>query len=387
MSLNGSAQSIGSPSRMRGKEGDELGLGQTIRITPACAGKRAGPNNSLTGNQDHPRVCGEKLLHGAHHAKSWGSPPHVRGKALHFNPHRTGFGITPAYAGKSSRNETCWHRPWDHPRVCGEKPDNEFDEEYFEGSPPRMRGKGVVNVLVSEPFRITPACAGKRPQMGRWNLSMWDHPRVCGEKCPPGKFFFMTVGSSPRMRGKAFPARWSARPAWITPAYAGKSRLRCPVHRFLWDHPRVCEEKGRTKQFLDREPGSPPRVREKALLIPLHLYFLGITPACAGKSSIQHLTASLGEFKVQKGHPVPHLRQRLQVWPDHARHLRHGLILHASRSAGQGRRLCPGPCPDTAGSGTPRGPSPAKRPHTSPPAATPGGCRAWQSGATAPGSR
>jgi len=95
----------------------------------------------------------------------------------------------------------------------------------------------------------------------------------------------------------------------------------------------------------------------------------------------------LGEFEVQKGHPVFHLRQRLQVWPDHARHLRHGLILHASRSAGQGRRLCPGPCPDTAGSGTPRGPSPAKRPHTSPPAATPGGCRAWQSGATAPGSR
>ena len=27
---------------------------------------------------------------------------------------------------------------------------------------------------------------------------------------------------------------------------------------------------------------------------------VGITPACAGKSSIQHLTASLGEFEVQK---------------------------------------------------------------------------------------
>ena len=149
----------------------------------------------------------------------------------------------------------------------------------------------------------------------------------------------------------------------------------------------MCGEKNNLRQAFAVQQGSPPRVRGKVVHRPGRRLRLGITPAYAGKSSIQHLTASLGEFEVQEGHPVFHLRQRLQVWPDHARHLRHGLILHASRSAGQGRRLCPGPCPDTAGSGTPRGPSPAKRPHTSPPAATPGGCRAWQSGATAPGSR
>ena len=174
---------------------------------------------------------------------------------------------------------------------------------------------------------------------------------------------------------------------WITPACAGKRRLASPGKKSHGDHPRVCGEKSRHTLSWDILLGSPPRVRGKAVHHK-HRHSPGrITPACAGKSSIQHLTASLGEFEVQKGHPVPHLRQRLQVWPDHARHLRHGLILHASLSAGQGRRLCPGPCPDTAGSGTPRGPSPAKRPHTSPPAATPGGCRAWQSGATAPGSR
>ena len=173
----------------------------------------------------------------------------------------------------------------------------------------------------------------------------------------------------------------------ITPAYAGK-RCRSPAFRSMpWDHPRVCGEKSAGANVIGLSLGSPPRVRGKGAWTWYGEHLDRITPACAGKSSIQHLTASLGEFEIQKGHPVPHLRQRLQVWPDHARHLRHGLILHASRSAGQGRRLCPGPCPDTAGSGTPRGPSPAKRPHTSPPAATPGGCRAWQSGATAPGSR
>ena len=173
----------------------------------------------------------------------------------------------------------------------------------------------------------------------------------------------------------------------ITPAYAGKSSRHQKRTAWEEDHPRMCGEKGSGYPDALDKGGSPPRMRGKVSAGKILLHDGGITPACAGKSSIQHLTASLGEFKVQKGHPVPHLRQRLQVWPDHARHLRHGLILHASRSAGQGRRLCPGPCPDTAGSGTPRGPSPAKRPHTSPPAATPGGCRAWQSGATAPGSR
>ena len=194
-------------------------------------------------------------------------------------------------------------------------------------------------------------------------------------------------GSPPRMRGKVGPVIQLRAGPGITPAYAGKRRRPRWCHTSPEDHPRVCGEKVPITCVPKYALGSPPRVRGKVSAGKILLHDGGITPACAGKSSIQHLTASLGEFEVQKGHPVFHLRQRLQVWPDHARHLRHGLILHASRSAGQGRRLCPGPCPDTAGSGTPRGPSPAKRPHTSPPAATPGGCRAWQSGATAPGSR
>ena len=189
------------------------------------------------------------------------------------------------------------------------------------------------------------------------------------------------------MRGKVAFCFRLAKLQRITPAYAGKSKVIDCFVQAVKDHPRVCGEKRFSAVFHLATSGSPPRVRGKVLCYPLNNQIAGITPACAGKSSIQHLTASLGEFKVQKGHPVPHLRQRLQVWPDHARHLRHGLILHASRSAGQGRRLCPGPCPDTAGSGTALHRSPAKRPHTSPPAATPGGFRAWQSGATAPGSR
>ena len=197
----------------------------------------------------------------------------------------------------------------------------------------------------------------------------------------------MGKGSPPRVRGKEPPRVQNHQSPGITPACAGKSPWACRSAGSSRDHLRVCGEKLSTTSTDIHPAGSPPRARGKVCHLISGNRTRRITPVYAGKSSIQHLTASLGEFEVQKGHPVFHLRQRLQVWPDHARHLRHGLILHASLSAGQGRRLCPGPCPDTAGSGTPRGPSPAKRPHTSPPTATPGGCRAWQSGATAPGSR
>ena len=332
-------------------------------------------------------MCGEKLLRSAVRSSSTGSPPRVRGKAVHHKHRHSPGRITPAYAGKRiklrKRHSICG----DHPRVCGEKISEVFRSIAVWGSPPRVRGKERWADENLPDRGITPACAGKSFVVYLTPLAHRDHPRVCGEKNFSCIHNRREKGSPPRVRGKAVPTG----PLWfclgITPACAGKSWSRRAESRKKRDHPRVCGEKARLGRFWLSAWGSPPRVRGKVSAGKILLHDGGITPACAGKSSIQHLTASLGEFEVQKGHPVPHLRQRLQVWPDHARHLRHGLILHASRSAGQGRRLCPGPCPDTAGSGTPRGPSPAKRPHTSPPAATPGGCRAWQSGATAPGSQ
>ena len=316
-----------------------------------------------------------------------GSPPRVRGKAGQCGRNFRYTGITPACAGKSRTGRFWPGIPWDHPRVCGEKPFSQLDSTVPPGSPPRVRGKGGSPHRERKATGITPACAGKSCPPQAPTFTRQDHPRLCGEKSGQGAKKKQQVGSPPRMRGKGTGGDDGTGHHGITPAYAEKRcSARTPTFR-TWDHPRVCGEKNPVFPGLLLHLGAPPRVRGKACDTDTVGEAAGITPACAGKSSIQHLTASLGEFKVQKGHPVPHLRQRLQVWPDHARHLRHGLILHASRSAGQGRRLCPGPCPDTAGSGTPRGPSPAKRPHTSPPAATPGGCRAWQSGATAPGSR
>ena len=85
---------------MRGKEGDELGLGQTIRITPAYAGKRSRSPPALRGGKDHPRVCGEKYANLTPKQQAEGSPPRMRGKDLFFAYNVPRFRITPAYAGK-----------------------------------------------------------------------------------------------------------------------------------------------------------------------------------------------------------------------------------------------------------------------------------------------
>ena len=71
--------------------------------------------------------------------------------------------------------------------------------------------------------------------------------------------------------------------AGITPACAGKSSL--PTHTVcaLWDHPRVCGEKLPLTGPGWWPWGSPPRVRGKASHHEVCVLILGITPAYAGK--------------------------------------------------------------------------------------------------------
>ena len=202
MSLNGSAQSIGSPSRMRGKEGDELGLGQTIRITPAYAGKSKSLPSLHIGSRDHPRVCGEKHCTSTPIALVSGSPPHVRGKVQPERDVQDAARITPAYAGKSMAHLHPACVGGDHPRVCGEKPLVSFVADFSRGSPPRMRGKGSGTLPHYDHQGITPAYAGKRPPAARWNSLAEDHPRMCGEKLSTTSTDIHPAGSPPRVREK-----------------------------------------------------------------------------------------------------------------------------------------------------------------------------------------
>ncbi len=87
----------------------------------------------------------------------------MRGKEWHMEVYAICDRITPAYAGKSALRRLMCCMFKDHPRLCGEKVECTQFAKNVIGSPPPMRGKGLL--MSNAPF-----------------LSR-DHPRLCGEKC------------------------------------------------------------------------------------------------------------------------------------------------------------------------------------------------------------
>ncbi len=86
---------------MRGKAPQGLPHGANFRITPAYAGKSHVGDRVLLREEDHPRLCGEKILSQEASSEDIGSPPPMRGKAAATPETRSSTRITPAYAGKS----------------------------------------------------------------------------------------------------------------------------------------------------------------------------------------------------------------------------------------------------------------------------------------------
>ena len=156
----------GSPPHMRGKDFLAFCQNSHQRITPAYAGKSPGCPFMGGGVQDHPRICGEKKRPRTNKSQQKGSPPHMRGKDPDARPPQRIKRITPAYAGKSCDSAGDLLPIGDHPRICGEKSGKLSRTIKDPGSPPHMRGKGSFHSLVAASVRITPAYAGKRPQVG-----------------------------------------------------------------------------------------------------------------------------------------------------------------------------------------------------------------------------
>ena len=187
---------------MRGKAPTFKDPEPPSRITPAYAGKSC---PAVYGNrlaQDHPRVCGEKCRNPIIAQAEGGSPPRMRGKADGARRRSAVGRITPAYAGKRGGMWVQESTLWDHPRVCGEKPARLTAKAPAGGSPPRMRGKVHCSTRVSIHHGITPAYAGKRNQFLHNFGQNGDHPRVCGEKTLVSAEALVLLGSPPRMRGK-----------------------------------------------------------------------------------------------------------------------------------------------------------------------------------------
>ena len=153
----------------------------------------------------------------------------MRGKGQHINAEPVFTRITPAYAGKRTRESSRTSSSGDHPRLCGEKTDAIKTDDLAVGSPPPMRGKAETAGRIQATSRITPAYAGKSFFVFMLRFRAGDHPRLCGEKSLLFRQHLSFRGSPPPMRGKE--ALDSDHPTRhrITPAYAGKSKHRIEV--------------------------------------------------------------------------------------------------------------------------------------------------------------
>ena len=181
------------PPRRRGEVRTFCTAKGIIRITPAWAGKSLHFFHFLGGGKDHPRMGGEKLM----------GRPRRRGKALHRVKNDLRYGITPAWAGKSTVVLPTPGYLWDHPRVGGEKATSIQEDYAKSGSPPHGRGKVQFMGAPHITKGITPAWAGKSPSASGSPCPSQDHPRVGGEKFSAFLVFAPNVGSPPRGRGKA----------------------------------------------------------------------------------------------------------------------------------------------------------------------------------------
>ena len=187
---------------MRGKASRSRRFCSLTGITPAYAGKSTRKLSRLLIFSDHPRLCGEKLGRIIKITLDVGSPPPMRGKVRNAVYGVFVFRITPAYAGKSSFTNFSNFIFQDHPRLCGEKMVVKASKQLKPGSPPPMRGKGKAIGSYFARNRITPAYAGKRGTYSNSKGGTRDHPRLCGEKSQIPLKNSPIPGSPPPMRGK-----------------------------------------------------------------------------------------------------------------------------------------------------------------------------------------
>ena len=152
------------------------------------------------------------------------------------------------------------------------------------GLPPHARGKGNRKSKRHLRIGITPACAGKTNCQSAHLSNIRDHPRMRGENFIYHCRRAARSGSPPHARGKLEAEAEQCSEQGITPACAGKTSLLQPEDDRTWDHPRMRGENKNDDIASGVKWGSPPHARGKPAHYDSVAVGQGISPACAGKT-------------------------------------------------------------------------------------------------------
>ena len=194
----------GSSPRGRGKPGRGLGDQARGRLIPAWAGKTTPSRWPPPSAWAHPRVGGENVSQSSCRFSAFGSSPRGRGKRAVTSDQLLVGRLIPAWAGKTTATTSTALRPRAHPRVGGENGQPIADLIISIGSSPRGRGKPGCQAGGEAAKRLIPAWAGKTDRRCEPSQQGWAHPRVGGENKESIHVYLFLYGSSPRGRGKLY---------------------------------------------------------------------------------------------------------------------------------------------------------------------------------------
>ena len=162
---------LGSPPHTRGAPFPRALGGDREGITPAYAGSTVIGSHPSVLIRDHPRIRGEHDTGTLVLEAKKGSPPHTRGAPKSAARRSKKTGITPAYAGSTSPACSGYPACRDHPRIRGEHVMNLISPPSGMGSPPHTRGAQQSVSIKRQQHGITPAYAGSTTKMRNGNVS------------------------------------------------------------------------------------------------------------------------------------------------------------------------------------------------------------------------
>ena len=218
-----------------------------------------------------------------------GSPPRARGRLVVDRQERHPHRLTPACAGTTAAMVLSLSEDGAHPRVRGDDAALTGRLSWREGSPPRARGRHDLGADVRRRDGLTPACAGTTSRHRRHRSGTGAHPRVRGDDSRSTRLPPWPPGSPPRARGRPPLRRGTGRTPGLTPACAGTTVTGAPGVGPSGAHPRVRGDDADADPLAGAVQGSPPRARGRHRPRWPRRRVPGLTPACAGTTAAHRL--------------------------------------------------------------------------------------------------
>ena len=238
-----------------------------LGLIPAHAGKTTHFPARRRPGRAHPRSRGENAIVVGMVREGMGSSPLTRGKQRRRQVRTQRARLIPAHAGKTLTPAGQLVIDGAHPRSRGENTAAMRAPNVGLGSSPLTRGKRSAKRRGRSGRGLIPAHAGKTSDLSESTDMFRAHPRSRGENINLVVSALSGWGSSPLTRGKLSRARSEGTRSGLIPAHAGKTDAAVTNAGHGGAHPRSRGENRRRKRRDKRPAGSSPLTRGKPLII------------------------------------------------------------------------------------------------------------------------